>query len=107
MGPLDPQMMKDLRDRDELGARFEGYARGGLLKDLDDQVLRPIFNDAYEEFLKLDPADAPKVARAQARGQFVEQFKKEIQTIIQSGQVARQNLKDLQDDSTHEHGGAQ
>lgn len=95
MGHSDDKLRAVYQKQVDLGSRFEAYEREGVLETLDQEILREIFNEAYDEFLKCDPREAGAVAKAQAKGQVIIDFKKKFLTKIEAGRAARRSIEEM------------
>lgn len=95
MPPSNAEMRREYELRRDKGQRFEAYMREGVLAAIEEDIIRPIFNEAYLEYLSADPADQGATARAQAKGQIIQRFKKRFEAIIQEGKEAVYALAEM------------
>lgn len=77
------------------GGRLEGLVSSGGLELLWDEILGPMDQEAYEAFLKQDPADFNAVAQTQKMSQVIADIRKRVERKIELGRFARQKLQEF------------
>jgi hypothetical protein len=83
------------------GERLESFVETGAFDVLIELVLDPMEKEAFEAFKKIDPSETLEVLQTQKLAQVVAEIKRRVESKIQAGLFARQQLLD---DSTPKEG---
>ena len=92
-GPKNP--VQDWARESKVGEKLEALVASGALEVLWEEILGPMDQEAYEAFLKQDPADFNAVAQTQKMSQVIADIRKRVERKIELGRFARQKLKEL------------
>lgn len=83
------------------GERLERLVESGAFDVLLELILDPMERESFEAFKKIDPSQMVEILQTQKMAQVVTEIKRRVESKIQSGLHARQQLLD---DSTPQEG---
>ena len=91
--------LEDWVKESKAGERLEGLVSSGGMETLWEEILSPMDQEAYEAFLKQDPADFNAVAQTQKMSQVIADIRKRVERKIELGRFARQKLKEFTEET--------
>lgn len=84
-----------LLDLARQGESLEALVTGQHFQVLLDEILDPMYQEAFKTWTKINPENFSEVCQAQKMGQLIEEIKMRVERKITAGRVARQQLIDL------------
>jgi len=98
---MEDESVRQLRQSIRRGQILEEFRISGL-PVLDEHILRPLEEQAFEAFKTIDPSDQVQVMETQKMSQMICQIRKQIDAYIQEGKLATQTLNTLPREDEYE-----
>jgi hypothetical protein len=86
-----------LRDRAQLSDEFKALVNSRGYTLFEQHVLEKLYQQAFETFKKVDPEEPAQIIQAQMMGKIIDLIRLEVNKIIDSGDIARQLLSDVEE----------
>lgn len=94
---MEHSEFQELRDRAQLSDEFKILVNSRGFTLFSEMVLDKLYQQAFETFKKVDPEEPAQIIQAQMMGKIIDLIRLEVSKIIDSGDMARQLLKDMEE----------
>jgi hypothetical protein len=88
------EVFRNYQEESRVGELFKNYELTGVLDNLEEHLLKPIEDSAFELFKTTPAEQTERVIETQMMGKVIQIIRRTWEQKIQDGVYARQKLKD-------------